>query len=60
MRYYNISNQLLSLSVVVTHDIKSMVIKELENFKATGITMKNLSTLSALIDIYKDICNVEY
>lgn len=42
------------------HDIKSMVLKELENFKATGITMKNLSALGALIDIYKDICNVEY
>lgn len=42
------------------HDIKSMVLSELENFKATGITMKNLSALSALIDIYKDICNIEY
>lgn len=42
------------------HDIKSMVLKELENFKVTGITMKNLSALGALIDIYKDICNVEY
>lgn len=42
------------------HDIKSMVISELENFKATGITMKNLSALGALIDIYKYICNVEY
>lgn len=41
-------------------DIKSMVFKELENFKVTGITMKNLSTLGALIDIYKDICNIEY
>ena len=37
-----------------------MVINELENFKVTGITMKNLSALCALIDIYKDICNVEY
>lgn len=37
-----------------------MVISELENFKATYITMKNLSTIGALIDIYKDICNVEY
>ena len=54
------SNPLLSLSGVVMHDIKSMVIKELENFKATGITMKNLSTLGALIDIYNDICNIEY
>lgn len=42
------------------HDIKSMVLKELENFKVTGITMKNLPALGALIDIYKDICNVEY
>ena len=42
------------------HDIKSMVLKELENFKVTGITMKNLSALGALVDIYKDICNVEY
>lgn len=42
------------------HDIKVMVLKELENFKVTGITMKNLSALGALIDIYKDICNVEY
>lgn len=42
------------------HDIKSMVLKELENFKVTGITMKNLSAFGALIDIYKDICNVEY
>lgn len=42
------------------HDIKSMVLKELENFKVTGITMKNLSALGALIDIYKDICNIEY
>lgn len=42
------------------HDIKAMVLKELENFKVTGITMKNLSALGALIDIYKDICNVEY
>lgn len=42
------------------HNIKSMVIKRLENFKVTGITMKNLSTLWALIDIYKDICNIEY
>lgn len=42
------------------HDIKSMVIKELENFKVTGITMKNLSALGELIDIYKDICNIEY
>jgi len=42
------------------HDIKSMVLKELENFEVIGITMKNLSTLGALIDIYKDICNIEY
>ena len=42
------------------HDIKSMIIKELENFKVTGITMKNLSALGELIDIYKDICNIEY
>lgn len=42
------------------HDIKSMVLSELENFKVTGITMKNLSSLGALIDIYKDICNIEY
>lgn len=42
------------------HDIKSMIIEELENFKVTGITMKNLYTFGALIDIYKDICNVEY
>lgn len=42
------------------NDIKSIVLKELENFKVTGITMKNLSTLGALIDIYKDICNIEY
>lgn len=42
------------------HDIKYMVINELENFKVTSITMKNLSALGALIDIYKDICNVEY
>lgn len=42
------------------YDIKSMIINELENFKATGITMKNLSALGALIDIYKDICNIEY
>lgn len=42
------------------HDIKSMVLSELENFKVTGITMKNLSALGALIDIYKDICNIEY
>ena len=41
-------------------DIKSMVLKELENFKVTGITVKNLSALGALIDIYKDICNIEY
>ena len=41
-------------------DIKSMVLKELENFKVTGITMKNLSALGALVDIYKDICNIEY
>ena len=32
-------------------DTKSMIIKELENFKVTGITMKNLSALCALIDI---------
>lgn len=37
-----------------------MVLNELENFKATCITMKNLSALGALIDIYKDICNIEY
>lgn len=37
-----------------------MVLKEFENFKVTGITMKNLSALGALIDIYKDICSVEY
>lgn len=60
MRCYNISNQLLSLSVVVIYDIKSMVLKELENFKVTGITMKNLSAICSLIDIYKDICNIEY
>lgn len=54
------SNPLLSLSGVVMHDIKSMVLSELENFKATSITMKNLSTLGALINIYKDIYNVEY
>lgn len=54
------SNPLLSLSGVVMYDIKSIVIKELENFKVTGIAMKNLSALGALIDIYKDICNVEY
>lgn len=42
------------------YDIKSMVLSELENFKVTGITMKNLSALGALIDIYKDICNIEY
>ena len=42
------------------NDIKSMVISELENFKVTCITMKNLSAICALIDIYKDICNVEY
>lgn len=54
------SNPLLSLSGVVMHDIKSMILSELENFKVTGITMKNLSALEDLIDIYKDICNVEY
>lgn len=42
------------------NDIKSIVISEIENFKVTCITMKNLSALCALIDIYKDICNVEY
>lgn len=42
------------------YDIKSMIINELENFKDTGITMKNLSALVDLIDIYKDICNVKY
>jgi hypothetical protein len=42
------------------HDIKSMVLSELENFKDTCITMKDSPTLDALIDIYKDICNVEY
>ena len=42
------------------HDIKYIVLKELENFKVTGITMKNLSALCELIDIYKDICNIEY
>lgn len=42
------------------HDIKYMVLNELENFKVTGITMKNLSAIGELIDIYKDICNIEY
>lgn len=42
------------------NDIKSMGRSKLENFKATGITMKNLSSLGALIDIYKDICNIDY
>lgn len=42
------------------YDIKSMIIKELENFKVTCITMKNSSALGALINIYKDICNIEY
>lgn len=42
------------------HDIKSMILSELENFKVTGITMKNLSALVALINICKDICNIEY
>ena len=37
-----------------------MVLSELENFKVTCIIMKNLSALGALIDIYKDICNIEY
>ena len=37
-----------------------MVLSELENFKVTDITMKNLSALCALIDIYKDICSIEY
>lgn len=54
------SNPLLSLLGVAMHDIKSMVISELKNFKATCITMKNLYTLDVLTDIYKDICNVEY
>ena len=45
---------------VVMHDIKSMVIKELENFKVTGITIKKLSAIGSLVDIYKDICNIEY
>lgn len=54
------SNLLLSFSGVIMHDIKSMVLSELENFKVIGITMKNLSAIGALIDIYKDICNVEY
>lgn len=40
------------------YGIKSTVLSELENFKATVITMKNLSALDDLIDIYKDICNV--
>lgn len=42
------------------YDIKYMIIKELKNFKATGIKMNNLSALDALIDIYKDICNISY
>lgn len=54
------ANPLLILLGVVMHDIKSMILKELENFKVTCITMKNLFALSALIDIYKDICNIEY
>ena len=54
------SNPLLNLLGVVMNDIKSMVLKELENFKVTDITMKNLSALDDLIDIYKDICNIEY
>lgn len=54
------SNPLLSLSGVAMLDIKPIVISWIENFKVTGITMKNLSALGALIDIYKDICNVEY
>ena len=37
------------------HDIKYMVLKELENFKVTSIIMKNLSAISELIDIYKDL-----
>ena len=51
-------NPLLSLSAVVMLDIIP-IISELENFKATCITMKNLSAIGDLIDIYKDICNVE-
>ena len=42
------------------HDIKSIVLKELENFKVNSITMKNLSAIGELIDIYKDIFNIEY
>lgn len=45
---------------VVMHDSKSIVLSKLENFKVTGITMNKLSALDELIDIYKDICNIEY
>lgn len=41
-------------------DIKKLVCDELKKIKETGITNNNIEALSELIDIKKDIENIDY
>lgn len=42
------------------HKVKEMVDKEIHAIEEKGITRANLPVLGELVDIRKDICNIEY
>ena len=42
------------------HKVKEIVYNEIHEIETNGLTSKNLSMLGDLVDIYKDVCNIEY
>lgn len=42
------------------YDVKSCVVKEIYNIVNSGITLRNVGVLGQLVDIYKDLENVDY
>lgn len=42
------------------HKVKEIVYNEIHEIETNGLTSKNLPMLGDLVDIYKDVCNIEY
>lgn len=42
------------------HKVKEIVYNEIHEIETNGLTSKNLLMLGDLVDIYKDVCNIEY
>lgn len=42
------------------NELKKLVVDEIRDIEHSGLSTKNLGTLGALVDIYKDLVNVEY